>query len=613
MKQHLRIAVAQMRPRPGDVRHNLAQILRYIEEARGKRADLVVFPELSTSGYLLGDRWENDTFIGEIEEANRTIARASIGIAVVWGSVVTGLTKIGEDGRLRKYNAALVAQNGSFVPNNSLMGFLPKTNLPKYRIFDDARHFYPAGLLAAEMRITLEELLQPFVIKVGGRPVRLGVTVCEDLWDDEYNTKPSQIYGKRGVDLLVDISQSPWTAEKWHAREAMLRRRYIDAATPILYVNSVGLQNNVKNLVWFDGDSCYLNEEGHITWRAPRNCEGLHVFRADQAQDPVSAHRKEGIAEIYEALMAAMREFFAPWPKVVIGVSGGIDSAVSLALLCIALGSDRVIAVNMPTRFNSHTTRDLAFALCRNFGVEYRIVDIDSIFSHLYDVFVHAGFDPSPSLVQENMQARIRGADILAGIASMVGGVFVANGNKTEVALNYLTLYGDGAGAAAFLADLWKGQIYELADYINEHSARKIPTGILQIKPSAELSAEQNVDEGKGDPIYYPYHDNLLRAFTEWRWDPLTVLKLWTERKLETTLRCHPGTLEKHFPTRQAFVENLEWAWRQYNIDWKRAQLPPVFLASRRAFGYDRRDTIAEGYFTEEYQRLKEKYLHTAA
>jgi NAD+ synthase (glutamine-hydrolysing) len=610
------IAVAQMRCLPGNVRQNLVTILAHIAGAKQRGAKLVVFPELATSGYLLGDRWEDDSFIREIEQANETIRKASVGLTVVCGSVRVDRDRIGEDGRVRKYNAALIASDGKWVSNGVLHGWIPKTNLPKYRIFDDARHFYPATKLVTEMErldVThLWQLLRPFHITVDGVEVKLGLAVCEDLWEDEYFAKPSQIYGMHEVDVLIDISQSPWTHKKWHARDAMLLKRSQDAGAPILYVNSVGLQNNTKNLVWFDGNSAFINEKGQFRWRAPQHDSGLYMLDPANLPDPdmVRGH-DSSIKEIYDALIHMIREYFGGFPRVVDGLSGGIDSAVMLALLVEALGADRVIAINMPTRFNSGTTQDLARKCAKNFRVEYRVVPIEGLFAAQYNALCQAGFEPPP-LAQENIQARIRG-NILASIAQCEGGVFTCNGNKTEVALNYFTLYGDGAGAAAFLADLWKGQIYELARFINERAGYDIiPQGIIDIVPSAELSKEQNVDEGKGDPIFYPYHDQLLRMFIEQRWDPTKVLESLLNSTLGHDIGCDFCAVVEHFKTREALVENLEWAWRQYNIEWKRGQLPPVPVDGKRAFGFDRRDTIAPAYFGEEYYRLREIYLKKA-
>lgn len=609
----IRIAVAQMRPIVGAIRRNADQILEYIERAREEGAELVVFPELITTGYILGDRWEHDAFIREIADVDEEIRRASNGLVVVWGSVKANWNKIGEDGRVRKYNAARIAENGEWVSNGLLNGWVPKTNLPKYRIFDDGRHFYAGDKLAAEEGYTLEEFFHPFPVTIRGREFKLALAICEDLWEDEYRAKMSRIYGAQHADLMIDISASPWTAGKYHARERMLQNRVKDSGLPILYVNAVGLESNVKNLIWFDGNSAFINAKGEFTWRASQHRAELGIFESGTKKE-LQPVQLSGTAEIHSAIIAAMREFLAPFKRVIIGLSGGIDSAVDLALAVEAVGSEKLLAINMPTIFNSPTTQRLAAQCAKNLGVEYRVVPIQSLVDAHVKTLLDAGFSAPTGLVLENLQARIRGSSIQATIAQMEGGVFLNNANKTEMALNYFTMYGDGAGAAAFLGDQWKGQIYELARFTNKRAEEKkqtkpIPEGIISLVPSAELSAEQNVDEGKGDPIFYPYHDKLLLAFTEARWDPTMVLAHALAGNLEKKLGCEKGTIQKYFPTRAAFVQNLEWAWRQYNIEFKRAQTPPVFLASRRAFGFDRRDTIAAGYFTEEYQRIKRHYL----
>ena len=267
----------------------------------------------------------------------------------------------------------------------------------------------------------------------------------------------------------------------------------------------------------------------------------------------------------------------------------------------------------MPSAYNSSTTKSLAKECAKRLKVTYTVFPITTLYEEelrLLESSCATSKEVIPMLVKENIQARLRG-HILAAIAGKEGGVFTNNGNKTEVALNYFTLYGDAAGAAAFLGDIWKGQVYALARYCNTTMGNPIPKGILTIVPSAELSPEQNVDEGKGDPIFYEYHDALLRLFTERRCDPTVVLReaLCGYEYVEELLMCKKGVIATHFKSKAVFVQNLEWAWRQYNTEFKRVQLPPVFLTSRRAFGFDRRDTIADAYFTKEYEMLKKKFL----
>jgi NAD+ synthase (glutamine-hydrolysing) len=596
---------------PGNIQANTNNILAQIAYAKHEGYDLVVFPELAVTGYLLGDRFEDVDFLRDIMQANNRICEATTSITAVWGSIVTYFDKRAEDGRVMRFNAACIAHNGEWVSNGTLRGFVPKSNLPKYRMFDDARQFTSSLLLAAEMQVDINMLLRPFTVIVADEHYHIGVTVCEDLWEDDYPTKPSEIYAEHGVDLILNLSCSPWTAGKSKARYNMLKKRAAHAKCPILYVNAEGLQNNVKNLIWFDGGSMAVDEFGHLIWQAPQHTSGQFELELDTEPNLIS--------EIHDAMIAAMRQFYgpsSPFKKVIIGLSGGVDSAVAAAMITKAVGKEKVLCFNMPTRHNSKRTQILAHWCAARLGVEYRVVNIQELYESHIALAKAAGYtdfsSPQAKLSLENVQARIRAASTLALFAQLESGAFTCNGNKTEMALNYFTLYGDGAGAAAFLADLWKGQIYQLAQYINDCAGDNvIPQGIINIVPSAELSDDQDVNKGKGDPIFYPYHDLLLQAFTEKRWGAAHVLRLASQSitVLEEALGCAPGTISKYFKTREAFVHNLEWVWRSYNSEFKRAQTPPVFICSRRAFGFDRRDTIGPNPFTQEYLSLKENFL----
>ena len=611
--KNLKITIAQMDVFPNDINKNLNKIISVMNDVRGK-TDIVVFPEMCVSGYLLGDRFEYVDFINEIESANEIIKNNSKDLVVIWGSLVSDKTKIGEDGRLRKYNSVLIAQNNNWLSNGVLDGFLPKNNLPKYRIFDDSRHFYPAYKLAKEMNLSEEDFFRSFLLKINNYEYKLALTVCEDMWEDEYNIKLSQIYQNQSIDLLVDISSSPWTLGKWHARENMLQKRVKDLSAPVLYVNNIGLQNNAKNLVYFDGCSVLVSRNGSFLYRAEANKESFETisfFDLVNKNENIISSRKEQIDELYDSVTESMKRFYQPFNKVIVGLSGGIDSALSLALLAQIFPKEKLLAVNMPSKFNSETTKSLAKKMSDNLGIDYKVVPIQEILETEISNLENAEISNLNTLTKENMQARIRG-NILSTISQYYSGVFTNNGNKTEVSLNYFTLYGDAAGAASFLGDLWKGQVYDLAKYINKkNNVEIIPSGILDIVPSAELSENQNVDEGKGDPIFYEYHDKLLLAFVEKRWGITDIFKKYTNGTLEEEIGCAKGVLKKYFKDDESFINNLEWAWMALNSEFKRVQLPPVFLTSRRAFGFDRRDTIVPTFLSKEYLELKKNMLKT--
>jgi NAD+ synthase (glutamine-hydrolysing) len=626
----LKIGLAQMEVIPGRPDLNTQKMLGMIAEAKSKHTDIVIFPEMAIPGYLIGDLWEQESFLRDCEMYGHLIREASYGICIMFGNVAMDWKLENNDGRVRKYDAFFVAKDKKFWgDDNFLYPFRIKTLQPNYREFDDDRYFYSLIKFAAERGMSAVDDLQPVRVPFGDKVWSFGCLLCEDGWSDDYPLAPINVLGQPTLDLLINISCSPFTAGKNSKRNRMFARQVHDVDIPLIYVNNVGLQNNGKTVYTFDGSSTVYNGIGEVVKYCPVFEEALEYIEFDQINKlpVISSPNDFAIEAIYQALVYGTKKFLAAigLKKVVIGLSGGIDSAVAAALYAKVLGPEQVYLINMPSVFNSRTTKGLAFQLAENLGCKFADIGIQASVDHTVaqlnsTEITHLGTGliehcTVSQLVMENIQARDRSARILAGLAAAVGGGFTCNANKTEFTVGYCTLYGDEAGFLAALADLWKYQIYAIADYFNKevYGREVIPQGIIKLKPSAELSRDQAVDEGKGDPIVYPYHDYLFRAFVE-RWNratPEDILDWYLKGCLEEKIGCAQGLVRETFATDQAFVEDLERWWKLYmgmGVA-KRIQAPPVLAVSRRAFGFDHRESQMGLYLSKRYLEMKNKLL----
>ncbi len=621
---NLKTRLYQLDVIPGDPGTNLSKMLAAIDEARAAGIELLIFPEMAVPGYLLGDAWERPALLRECQAAGEAIRRASSGITVVFGNVAMDWDKVNEDGRVRKYNAVFVAEHGQFLQNKTTgLPYFIKTLMPNYREFDDSRYFFDPRKLAQEMQCSIEDLIQPVESRLG----RLGCFLCEDGWDQDYNLAPTKILAQKGAQLLINVSCSPYTLNKNHKRNRVFSDQARIHKLPLIYVNSAGLQDNGKTLFTFDGSSCVYDSLGQLLCTLGSFEESFADVQQFEAKKPVApvTWREDDIGTQYEAIIYGTRLFMqrVGLKKVVIGVSGGIDSALAATLYRQLLPPENLLLVSMPGHYTSGTTRNLGRELAEALECPFAEVPIAEAVELTRQQLESTQFERKggqsmgltvSDFVMENIQARDRSSRILAACAAAFGGAFTCNANKSEMTVGYSTLYGDLGGFLANMGDLWKGEVYAMAGYINRevYGREVIPQGTIDIVPSAELSAAHNVDEGQGDPLFYPYHDTLFRSWVE-RWERATPednLRWYLDGSLAEVLH-YEGDIYSLFPDARAFIEDLERWWTLYQgmAVAKRIQAPPVLAVKRRAFGFDHREAQMGPHFSAEYQRMKREAL----
>lgn len=621
LSQQMKVRLSQLEVIPGQPQVNLEKILAATRAAVDEGVDLLVFPEMAVPGYLIGDEWERNAFLRECEACGESIKNASRNITVVFGNIGVDWSRKNEDGRVRKYNSLFVVENGHFISHPATgLPFFIKMLMPNYREFDDNRHFFDPRKLAYENNLALEDLLQPVPSRLG----QLGCILCEDGWDDDYNISPLALQKAKGAELLINISSSPYTFNKNHKRNRVFAAQARKYGLPLLYVNAAGLQDNGKTVFTFDGASCAYSREGKILAQAPSFTAATVDVELPESDlhHYVQPPAEDSIAQIYAALEYGTRQFMARMGihKVVVGISGGIDSAVAAAIYRKILPPENLLLISMPGPYTSQTTKNLGRRLAENLDCPFAEIPIKPAVNITLDQLRGVSFQNTTGPLQlsvsefvlENIQARDRSSRILAGVAAAFGGAFTCNANKSEMTVGYSTLYGDLGGFLANIADLWKGEVYAMAEFLNRevYSREVIPQGTIKIVPSAELSAQQNVDQGQGDPLFYPYHDALFRSWVE-RWQRATPednLRWYIDGELAEQLD-YPGDINALFPTAQEFIVDLERWWKLYQgmAVAKRIQAPPVLAVKRRAFGFDHREAQMGARFTDQYQILKDK------
>ncbi len=529
----MRIALAQINTTVGDLDGNRARIVDWIGEAKAAGAELVVFPELAITGYPPEDLLLRPAFVDAAEKAAREAARAAAGIEALVGAPHR------EGGRL--YNACLVCRDGE------IGAVYRKRLLPNYGVFDEKRYFEPGETV---------ELLE-----LGHR--RLGLTVCEDLWQPAPVAVES---AAAGAQVLVNLSASPFHVGKDQEREGMFASRARDNGCALAFCNAVGGQDELV----FDGNSFVLDAEGRVVARAPGFDEALLVVDLDEEPKGEPESTLGELDQMRLALELGLRDYVEKngFGDVVVGISGGIDSALTAALAAEALGADRVHCVSMPSRFTSDATRRDAGSLAESLGTDFREIPIDAAVDELETALADSFAGRTRDAAEENLQARVRGT-LLMALSNKLAWLVLATGNKSELSVGYATLYGDMAGGFALLKDVFKTDVWRLARHLNELAGRElIPVSIIERAPSAELAPGQ-LDEDSLPP--YRNLDPVLEAYVE------------QDRSREELVGEGFGFDTAIVDRIVALVDGAEY---------KRRQAPPGVKLRPKAFGRDRRMPI---------------------
>jgi NAD+ synthase (glutamine-hydrolysing) len=620
----MKLACVALEVIPGDISGNLKKMLEAIHLAKELDCRIIAFPEMSLSGYWVGDTWDRAPFVALLQSAHETLRESSSEtLAILFGSLGMVPQMRNEDGSPLKVSAAYVTHGKRWCSHPYFKThFWPKTLSPNYGEFEDSRYFLDARKWAFNESVTLDQVLFPLTLSFEDMgAVSIGLTVCEDLWTDQYQISPLQILAAKGVDFFVNLSASPFHKHKFEDRKKLLTKRSYEFQKPIAYVNCTGLQNNGKTLYTFDGRCSVFLPNGKSWSQIPFD-SGLGAFQwngdltSGDGWSPLTlphSHKPQDTAPFQEILksedniplVAQSLEKGLKWlmerthlKKIVLGLSGGIDSAVSACLWRRVLAKpEDLILVNMPTSFNSLLTQNAAKELALHLGCPYVVSGLEEVLMAQRELLRRSlsqlSFGQVSGLVDQNLQARERGAGVLAALASAVGAGISCNANKSELTVGYGTLYGDLAGFVAPMADLWKGDVYALGRYY-QRLGLEIPEFIFNVKPSAELSSDQDITQGKGDPLCYPYHDALFARWVEGTPPGTYVhdLTQFREGSLAPNLGLDSLWLQQLFPTEELFLSDLKRWWKLYTglAIWKRYQSPPLLAVSRRPFGSSLRE-----------------------
>jgi NAD+ synthase/NAD+ synthase (glutamine-hydrolysing) len=535
MAERILIAAAQMNCTVGDLAGNAARILDFVERSRAAGADLVLTPEFSLCGYPPEDLVLREGFLADCRRELERMAPRVRGI-----DVVVGFPELAADGK--RYNAAALLRDGRIA------AVARKRELPNYDVFDEKRYFEAGeGVCLVEVK-----------------GVRFGLAICEDVW---FGRVPAAAKAA-GAQAILSINASPYHTRKQATRHGIFRDWIRATGLPMVAVNLVGGQDELV----FDGASCVLDASGALVRQGPFFEESLELFEFDGAR-PVSGAVAPELpleAEIYAALRLGTRDYLGKngFPGAIIGLSGGVDSALTLAIACDALGAERVRAVMMPSRYTRQMSLDDAAEMARRLGVRYDIIPIQPV-CEAFDAALAPQFaGRAPDVAEENLQARVRGT-LLMALSNKFGSIVLTTGNKSEMAVGYSTLYGDMAGGFAVIKDLTKTLVWRLSRYRNTISDA-IPANIITRAPSAELRPDQT-DQDSLPP--YDVLDGILEAYMEHNLGPREIV---AQGFAAADVRRVVGLIRQS--------------------EYKRRQAPPGVRITLRGFGKDWRYPITSHY-----------------
>jgi NAD+ synthase (glutamine-hydrolysing) len=541
----MKIALAQLNYHIGNFQYNTDKIIAHVQLAKEQGADAVVFAELAVCGYPPRDFLEFDDFIEQSLASIRKIAEASQGITTIVGGPARNPRVEGKN----LFNAAYVLRDGKIQSEHH------KALLPNYDVFDEYRYFEPAREFT--------------VAEIAG--VKVALPICEDVWDIEedlmYTVWPMDELKKQGAELIINIAASPFNYTHAEKRREVMKRNVEKYKMPLVYLQHVGAHTELI----FDGGSMVMNEKGEVIEQLTYFNEEFRIVNMNgpfaNQPNPILASK---ISRIHDALVLGIKDYFSKmgFRKAILGLSGGVDSALVLVLAVKALGKENVLPVLMPSEYSSDHSVNDSVALCKNLGCAYETIAIkkgyDAALEMLKPVFGDAPFNTA----EENIQARIR-AIILMGMANKKNYILLNTTNKSEAAVGYGTLYGDMCGGIAVLADLYKMEVYDLCAWINRDT-EIIPHNILTKAPSAELRPGQKDSDSLPE---YPVLDKILFNYIELRKGPKELIEMGFDVALVNRVL--------------KMVNSNEW---------KRAQMAPVLRVSPKAFGSGRRMPIVGKY-----------------